>query len=95
MVPMQGFSFEQQGGEHSKDNQRNHFLNHFQLHQRKGSAIAGKAYAIGRHLGTVLKKSNYPRKENDSEQGPIANGFCLLKFEMTVPGKSHENIGYD
>lgn len=46
MVPVQSFSLKENGGKNSKYDQSNHFLNHFQLHQREWTAIPDKAYAI-------------------------------------------------
>jgi hypothetical protein len=47
--------FEQQRGEYREYGQRNHFLNHFELPEVKGTAVFCIADAVGRHLKTVFQ----------------------------------------
>ena len=44
------------GGKSRKDYQGNNFLHHFKLRYRKIRV----SYAVGRHLKTILNKSNSP-----------------------------------
>jgi hypothetical protein len=43
--------------------------------------------AIGRDLKTVFKECDEPAYEYDSQEGSI------FIFQMTIPGKGHEDIG--
>lgn len=54
MVPVQCFSLKENSGKNSKYNQSNHFLNHFQLHQRERAAIPDKADTIRRYLTGIF-----------------------------------------
>lgn len=54
MVPVQSFSLKENGGKNSKYDQSNHFLNHFQLHQREWTAIPDKADTICRYLTIIF-----------------------------------------
>jgi hypothetical protein len=60
VIPMQRLAFEEYGGKYRKDNQRNHFLYHLELHQRKWASIAGKTDAVGWHLTSILEQSDTP-----------------------------------
>ena len=55
VIPMQGFALEENRCKHGKDNQRNHFLHHLELHQRERATVFHKTDAIGRHLKHVLR----------------------------------------
>ena len=65
MVPVQTLALKQAVGNDGKDNQRDAFLYHFQLHQCKRSSVSIKANPIGRHLTAIFKKGYAPRKHND------------------------------
>jgi hypothetical protein len=45
MIPMQRLALEEHRSEHGKDNQRNHFLNHLELHQRERTSVLHKTDA--------------------------------------------------
>ena len=95
MVPMQNFSLKQYRGENRKYNERDGFLHYFQLHERERPAVSGKAYPVCRNLAHILKKCYRPTENNhsDQRQGCKPTGL-LLQFQMTIPSKCHEYVGY-
>jgi len=95
VVPVERLALEQDGGEHGKHNQGDDFLYDLELHQREGAAVAYKADAVGRNLAGIFGQRNAPRKEDDAKQGPVVNLVHFLKLEVAVPGKGHENVGYN
>ena len=93
MVPAQGH-VEGYCGEEHKDHQRDHFLNHFELHQGERASVPLKPYAVCGHLETVFEESYSPREENDENQRcGVGEETCLLEFEVTIPSKRHKYIG--
>ena len=65
MVHSEGFGLENQQGEQYENGDGDHLLNHFQLNQRKGSAVAGIADPVGRYLEAILEKGNSPADQDD------------------------------
>ena len=73
--------------------ERDNFLNHLELHEREGPAIFDKTNSVGRHLQTVFKKRNSPGKQDNKDQrGGIGEKTGTLQFQVTIPGKRHEDI---
>ena len=95
MVPVQRLALEEQSGEDGEDDERDDFLDDFELHQREGASVAGKADAVGRNLAGILKESDAPREKDDGKQGPMGGNLHLLQLQVPVPGKSHEDVGDD
>ena len=60
VVPPQRLAIEEQCDENREDGQRDDFLNHLQLHDAIGTAIAFKTDTVSRHLTTVLKEGYHP-----------------------------------
>lgn len=77
-------------GEH---HQRDYFLQHFELNQRKGSSVGFKAYSVGRHLKTVFKKGDCPTKHNHAKEWEFGKSRLLRQFEVSIPRKGHKDIG--
>ena len=92
---MEGFALEKQGYDNGEHDERNHFLYHFELYERKRTAVVHYAESVGRHLTNVLEQGNSPREENDEHQGPMFADTRFLKFQVAVPGKGHEDVGTD
>ena len=95
MIPMQRFSFKQYGSEYCKDDKRHYFLDNLKLHQRKRTAIAYEPDAIGRNLKWILRQRYHPREQNNGIERLVGDNFHLLQLQMPVPGKRHEDIGYN
>lgn len=57
MVPSQWLSLENEDRYDSEHGERNHLLNHFQLHQVEGAAMLNKADTIGWNHHAIFKKA--------------------------------------
>lgn len=69
---MQLLSLEEDVGYDTEDNKRYYLLNDLELHKSEWTTIAYEADAIGRYLTAILKESNYPRKDYNAYEGPVA-----------------------
>ena len=65
VVPLQGLSTEEDDSEEGEDGDGDNLLNDFELHEGEGSAIAYKAYAVGRHLTGILEERQEPTDEDN------------------------------
>jgi hypothetical protein len=96
MVPLQRFPFEEDHGEEGEDYQCYHLLYHLQLHEREGAAVAYETNPIGGYLTGVFQQGYSPRHQYHNVEWRIAaNDLHLLKLEVSIPCKSHEDIGDD
>ena len=66
-----------------EDRKRNDLLNSFKF----GGTEVAVAYAIGRHLKTVFKKSNETGENDKGRESDVG------KTQMSVPSKSHKEVG--
>ena len=82
VIPAQMLA-EIEGGEDSEDDEGDDFLNDFELDGRE----AGSADAVGGDLEAVFKQRDSPTDEDDLPES------LLAEAEVTVPGKSHEDVG--
>jgi len=73
VIPFQLFVFEKNQGKQREYQERDDFLNDFELHERERPAILPEADAVGWHHETIFKKCDKPTGENKSEQA------CFLK----------------
>ena len=55
VIPMQSLALEEDRSKYGKDNQRNHFLNHLQLHKGERTSILYKTDSVGGNLEKVLR----------------------------------------
>lgn len=95
MIPVKRFPVEKHYGKQREYDKRDRFLYHFQLHQRESPAVAYESHTVGGHLAGVFGKRDNPRDEYHHIERRIGGDyFHLLELEMSVPGESHENIGY-
>ena len=60
MVPMEGFTTEQNSGKDAENHQSDALLNDLELHQREWTSILLKTHAIGWHLKTVFEEGDAP-----------------------------------
>ena len=95
MIPAKGFILKKEQREKHKNDQSNHFLNDFKLHQSKRSAIAFIPNAIGWNLKKVFKQSQSPTDQDNRNETSVFKPFEFFKFEMSVPSQSHEDVGKD
>ena len=82
VVPLERFTQIENRKAH-ENRQRNDLLDGFKL---RGTEVA-VAYAIGRHLKTVFKKSNEPADNDNVPESDFG------KTQMSVPSKSHKQVG--
>lgn len=92
MIPPDLETFERPETEYHKHRQRDHFLNHLQLNQRKRPSVAFEPYTVGRHLKTILKQCDAPRQQDNSIERPVCGDTAGRKLQMPVPGKCHEHV---
>ena len=92
MVPADRLAFENSGDNDSEDNQRDGFLNDFQLHQREWTAVDLRANAVSGNHESVFKECHSPRREDDENQRPVDVDFQLRKLKVSIPCKSHEDV---
>ena len=92
MVPLHGLALEKEGDDDGEDGQGDHFLDHFELHQVEGTAVAVEADPVRRDGEAVLEEGDAPREEDDEDERPAGGDLHLLEFEMTVPRECHEDV---
>ena len=68
MVPFKRFSFEGNGAENNKNNQRDDLLNNFQLDQAERATIVAETDAVGRNLKTIFKECQEPAEKDNTQQ---------------------------
>ena len=96
VIPLQRLASEADDGKDGKDSYGDYFLDNFQLHERKSTAIAHEAYTVGRYLTGILKECQTPADENDDvERGVVRDELHLLQLQVSVPSECHEDIRYD
>ena len=95
MVPMEMFALEHEGSEDGEDSQRDHLLNHLQLHQGVWSPVAHEAEFVSRHLQRVLEEGDTPREDNHQPERPAVRDVHLLEFEVSVPSQGHKDVAAD
>ena len=92
VVPMEGLSLEEHGHDDGEDEQRDDFLNHFELNELEGTAVIDEAYAIGGNLTDILKEGYAPRESDDGNQGPALANARFAQLEVAVPSYCHEDV---
>ena len=93
MIPLDGLSLEQEGNYDRENGDGNHFLNHFELHEIEGTAVFDEADSVGRNQQALFKKSDAPGKEDNENKRPVRRNFHLLKLQVPIPCKRHEDVG--
>src|SRR5690606_13334225 len=89
------WSMKGERGEDYKHHQCNNLLNNFQLYQREYTSVPLKTNPVGRNLKAIFKKGDQPAEENDTKQRKLTEPGVFGKFEMSIPGKRHKNVGAD
>lgn len=93
MIGSETFIFKHQNREKGKNNERDNFLNDFELPNTKRSAVSFKSNFIGRNHRHIFKQRNHPAKKNDFQKAQICKPIVLLEFQVTVPSKRHKYVG--
>ena len=92
MVPLQGFSLEEQDDHNSEYGQGNGLLDDFELNQAERTPVDAGADPVGRDHHEILEKGDAPGKEDDDDQRPAVRDVHFRQLEMPVPGKRHEDV---
>ena len=92
VVPMNVLSLKENVGNNSEDTKRDAFLNHLELNEVERSAVPLESHSVSGNLTAILEESYSPRKDDNSYQWPMAADACLLKLEMPIPSKRHEDV---
>ena len=71
VVPVQVLVLEKDGHQDGEHSERDNLLNDLELHETEGTSVFGIANAVGRYHEHILKQSDAPREENDSNQWPV------------------------
>ena len=85
--------FENNKGEQHKDDERNGFLNSFELNDIERSAIFFEANSVGRNLKQVFEKSEAPTDEYYRQKAEIFTPAHVFEFKMAIPSQCHKAIG--
>ena len=92
MIPVQALPLEHDVGNDGKDTQRNALLNDFQLHKVEWPAVAFEANTVGWYLTAILEKGDNPRKEDNTNEGPMVADARLLQTKMPIPSQRHKDV---
>ena len=96
VVPTEGLRLEDRDHDNGEHDKRYGFLDDFQLDKVERAAIDSRANAVGGNHERILEKGNTPRHQYDQNQRPVfRRGDDLDQFQLSVPRKSHENVGND
>ncbi len=96
VVPLEWLALETYDCEDCEYGECYNLLYYLQLHECEWSSVFTEPIAVGWYHEDVLCKCHAPRKEDDGvEWSVLRKDLHLLKLEMTVPCKGHEDVGYD
>lgn len=95
VVPLQGFSFEEQVAEDDEYGECDYFLDDLELHEGERTSVFFESDAVGRDLKQILEEGYSPAEEDDSDEWEGFEPAELFHFEVAVPGKCHKQVGYD
>lgn len=95
VIHSERFVLEKQERENNKDRERDHFLDHLQLHQGKRPAVLLEADAVCRHLQQIFEQGDAPADEDDADESKALAPLHLLEFEMPIPRQRHKSVGQD
>ena len=71
MVPTESLCLENGDDNDGEHSQGNGFLYDFQLDKVEGTAIGGRANAVGRDHEGILEQGDAPRHQDDQEKRPV------------------------
>ena len=94
MVPSEGLGLEDRDHDDGEDGQRDGFLYDFQLDKVERSTVLHGTDAVGGDHEGILEQGDSPRHQDDEKERPVlGTGHDLKQFQLSVPGKGHEDIG--
>ena len=92
MVDREGLVLEEDQHEDREDGQREELLDDLELPEVERTAVVDEADTVGRHHETVFDQRDSPAEENHHRKGELAEPCGVLKTQVAVPRKGHENI---
>ena len=95
MVPVKGLCLEAERQDKRKDYERYALLDDLELYQVERAAVDIGPQAVGGNHEAVLKQSQAPRCQYNKDKRPVGAYLHLLKLKVSVPCKSHENVGHN
>ncbi len=90
---MERLALEHDHGDYCENGKGDYFLDDLQLEEREWSTITNEADTIAWNLKAILEKCQAPREEDYAYQRPTVGDVHFLKFQMTIPSESHEDVG--
>jgi len=93
VVEPEGLCLEKEHREDSKYDQRNRFLDNFQLPQVERTAVAVEAKTIGGHLEDIFEKSNSPAYKDNGKEPKATEPTHMLEFQVPIPRNRHKTVG--
>ena len=96
VVPTEGLCLEHRDDDDSEHRQRNGFLDDFQLNKVERASVLHGSDAIGWNHEGILEQGDAPRHKDDKKKRPVFRWRDdFEQFQLSVPGKCHEDIGDD
>ena len=92
MVPVQRLRLEAESQDKREYYQRDALLDYLELDQIERAAVDIGPYAVSRDHKAILKQSKAPGCQYNKDKRPVSADLHLLKFKVSVPGKSHKDI---
>ena len=62
------------------------------MHKGEGASVANESDAVGGYCKAVFDKGDAPREGDDADEGPVAANASVLKAQVTIPRKGHEDV---
>ena len=95
VIDAESLGLEHNEGKDGKDQQRDDLLDHLELKEAEGTAVATEADTVCGHLKGIFKQCDAPADKYDADEPQIAEAFHVFELEMPVPCQCHEGIGND
>ena len=92
MVEAEVLVFETDKGQDGEDGQRERLLDHLELPEVEGAAVACVADAVGGNHETVFQASHQPAEQDDDGERQLAESRHALELEVAIPGEEHETV---
>ena len=95
MVPVQRLGLEAESQNKREYDERYALLDDLELDQVEGAAVDIGPQSVGGNHKAVLKQSQTPGCQYNKDKRPVCTDLHLLKLKVSVPRKSHKDIGYN
>ena len=92
VVPVKVSTLEHDVGNDAEYCKRDALLNDLELDEVERASVLDESKSVGGYLAAVLEESYHPREGNDADEGPVVGYAVLLKFQMPIPSKRHEDV---